>query len=448
MRKVNCKLIVLTVFILASVSFGGTYSGGTGNSGSPYQIGNVSDWQELMITTSDWDKEFILIADINLQGVTLTPVGNSTPYFTGIFDGNGHIISNAVINQPGSNNIGLFGHVYGGQIHNLGVENVNIVGGGGVGGLVGSTWEGAITSCYATGAVSGASGVGGLAGDVATATAISNCYAIASVSSTGTLGGLVGQGGAISNCYAAGVVSNGSDYVGGLLGYRGGPEPVTPTASFWDVQISGQSTSAGGTGVATITMQDAETYLRVFWDFKGEVKNGINDTWAMPPGGGYPVLAWQLDASPVSNDEMSTATAVSTGLPLSGTSVGATGLDITQNGYADSADVWYYYDCTATGKYTVTVEPTDFDSTVGVFDAAQAEIVFNDDFFGGKSVVILRAEAGQRYYIRVSGHNGQTGDFTLTVEQGAIQAIQGDLNYDGDVNLVDFAIFANQWLED
>jgi len=35
------------------------YSGGTGNSNSPYQIGTVSDWQELMATSADWAKHFI-----------------------------------------------------------------------------------------------------------------------------------------------------------------------------------------------------------------------------------------------------------------------------------------------------------------------------------------------------------------------------------------------------
>ena len=472
MRILNYAVTVLTVFILAAASFGGTYSGGTGNPASPYQIGNVSDWQELMTTTADWDKEFILIADINLQGVTLTPVGTSANVFAGVFDGNRHVISNAVINEPGTNYIGLFGYASGGQISNLGVENVNITGWQYVGGLVGNNYS-TLTSCYATGSVSG-DRVGGLVGYNHEAI-LASCYAACSVTGPQYIGGLVGGStGTLTSCYATGSVSgnydvgglvgwnynnplifcyatgsvSGTDRIGGLVGNNGG-DIITLTSCYWDTQTSGQATSPdGGIGLSTATMQDSDTYLRAFWDFKGEIKNGTDDIWAMPLGGGYPVLAWQLPDSPVSNDEMSTAVAVTAGSPLLGTSTSATGLDITQNGYADSVDVWYSFDCTATGKYTVTVEPTSFDSTVGIFDEAQTEIVFNDDFFGGKSVVILRGEAGQRYYVRVSGHNGQTGDFTLTVEQGAVQAIQGDLNYDGMVNLVDFAIFSTQWLED
>ena len=63
---------------------------------------------------------------------------NDVNNFTGVFDGNYNIISNAVSNQSGSDYIGVFGYVgSGGQIRNLGVENVNITGNNYVGGLVG-----------------------------------------------------------------------------------------------------------------------------------------------------------------------------------------------------------------------------------------------------------------------------------------------------------------------
>jgi hypothetical protein len=53
---------------------------------------------------------------------------------------------------------------------------------------------------------------------------------------------------------------------------------------------------------------------------------------------------------------------------------------------------------------------------------------------------------GKRYYIRVAGYDEETGDFTMSVQEGAIQSIQGDLNYDGNVNLEDFAAFAQNWM--
>ena len=328
MKGLNQKIIILAVLILANVSFAGTYSGGNGSELQPYQIADSDDWQELMTTSDDWGSSFILTADVNLAGITLTPVGNSSTPFTGVFDGQGYVIRNAVINLPGNNDVGLFGYVTG-QIHNLGVEDVNVIGNNNVGGLVGYSIGGTITSCYATGAVSGNIFVGGLTG-------------------------WNYMGSRITNCYSTGSVS-GNDDVGGLVGLNAA---ATITKCFWDVNTSGQPIrSSGGIGLPTAAMQDSETYLRAFWDFKGEIKNGTNDTWAMPQGGGYPVLAWQLGDSPVSNDEMNDAIAVTAGSVVSGTSIGATGVDITRNGYKDSTDVWYYFDCNETDKYTITVEP-------------------------------------------------------------------------------------------
>ena len=65
------------------------YSGGNGTLNFPYQIASADDWQELMSTSGDWDKNFIMTSDIDLNDVFLTPVGNYDEInFTGIFDGN------------------------------------------------------------------------------------------------------------------------------------------------------------------------------------------------------------------------------------------------------------------------------------------------------------------------------------------------------------------------
>jgi hypothetical protein len=45
-------------------------------------------------------------------------------------------------------------------------------------------------------------------------------------------------------------------------------------------------------------MQDANTFLDAGWDFVGETTNGGSDDWAMPAGGGYPVLWYQLPVAP------------------------------------------------------------------------------------------------------------------------------------------------------
>ena len=266
MKGLNRKAVILTVIILANVSFAGTYSGGFGTETDPYRIGTVADWQELMADSNDWDANFIMIADINLQGIPLIPVGNdlnsSNPLlFTGVFDGNGHVIRNAAIDMHGSWYIGLFGHITtGSQIRNLGVEDVNMSGGDRVGGLVGCS-SGIISNCYTTGKVSPPismsgtnfgglvgknygtitgshaacdvngylSRIGGLVGwNVGT---IIDSYANGTVNGPESVGGLVGDNsdtigatiffiGSIARCYATASV-NGQYYVGGLVGING-----------------------------------------------------------------------------------------------------------------------------------------------------------------------------------------------------------------------------------
>jgi hypothetical protein len=268
-KRLNLVLLVaLLITLFTGTVFAGTYSGGTGDPNDPYQIASVSDWNDLMHTSADWNKHFILTADVNLYGVTLTPVGNEneSTYFTGVFDGNGHTISNSVINLPGSFCIGLFGYVYCGQIRNLGMVNVNITGGDSVGGLVGNNGGGTLTACYATGVVSGTSWVGGLVGCTSGGT-LTACYATGVVSGTGyDVGGLVGiSTGTITSCYATGVVSGAGYDVGGLVGANFGTltscyatSPVTGTNAFvgglvgWN---SGTLTACYATGSVSGTEQ-------------------------------------------------------------------------------------------------------------------------------------------------------------------------------------------------
>jgi hypothetical protein len=273
-------LRIVPVFIavcLISLPAQAKYSGGSGTLQDPYQIHGVADWQTLMNTTGDWTKYFVLTDDLDLQGVSLTPVGTSSKPFAGVFDGDDRTISNTTMQQPSKNHIGLFGYVGqaigysgAGQIRNLGVINVTVAGNMYVGGIVG--WNGGeITHCYVTGTVSGEWYVGGLTGYSQNAQ-LAQCYSTAKVngtghcvgglvghSSDGTLtvchstgavtgylyvGGLVGEnsfGSSVTHCYSTGAVGGSGD-VGGLVGANNGDL----TASYATGQITGTSSSVGG----------------------------------------------------------------------------------------------------------------------------------------------------------------------------------------------------------
>jgi hypothetical protein len=176
----------------------------------------------------------------------------------------------------------------------------SVIGKRNVGGLVGYNSD-TITSCYASGDVTGDNSVGGLVGDNSSfdegGSIIANCYATGSVSGQTQVGGLIGHNGSdfgdfgifpgtIFNCYSVGSVS-GTEDVGGLVGVH---ESGEVTFSFWDIQTSGQSTSAGGIGKKTTEMQTASTFLDAGWDFVEEIENGTQDIWWILEGQDYPRL--------------------------------------------------------------------------------------------------------------------------------------------------------------
>jgi hypothetical protein len=296
----------------------GQYGGGSGTEADPYQIWTAEQMNEVGFCEEDWDKHFRLMADIDLSAYTGTSfniIGNDTNRFTGVFDGNGRTISNLTYISNNSY-IGMFGCVgVSGQIKDLGLIDINVdaVVSEYVGGLAGRNY-GTITNCYASGSVAGHDAIGGLCGENDHGT-ISNCYATSSVTGTGSTwrgnGGLCGRnmGGTISNCYAKGSVTggDGSSDLGGLCGWNDGTISncyatglVTAGVdseylgglcgrniglchhSYWDMESSGITTSAGGVGKTTAEMMDINTYIG--WG---------DDIWTIDSGNDYPHLIWE-----------------------------------------------------------------------------------------------------------------------------------------------------------
>jgi len=133
---------------------------GNGTADDPYLI---SDALELgAIVHYSPDAHYRLAASIDLSGIRWNmPV---IPYFRGMFDGAGHVVSNLTI--AGKSYLGLFGRLERtAEVRNVGVVDVNITGSGDcIGGLAGDNFYSTITKCYSTGSVSGNLAVGGLVG--------------------------------------------------------------------------------------------------------------------------------------------------------------------------------------------------------------------------------------------------------------------------------------------
>jgi len=80
----------------------------------------------------DWDKYFRLIADIDLSAYTDTQfniIGSQDIPFTGVFDGNGHTVSNFTYTAINESYIGLFGYIDSpfAEIKNLGLIDPNVM---------------------------------------------------------------------------------------------------------------------------------------------------------------------------------------------------------------------------------------------------------------------------------------------------------------------------------
>jgi len=310
---------------------------GQGTVDSPYLIDSADQLMLLSKAGILWDRHFLLEASVDLNpGLPGRKIFGQAviPVFAGVFDGGDHIISNLRI--EGTLNAGLFGTLTSAaEVRNVGLVDAQI---GGrdepTAGLVGNN-HGSIVSCFSTGEImmgarseftGDVSDVGGLAGrndgniiaSFSAATvggighvgglvgwndgSIVSCYSTGAVSGSrvdrgesspveGTAGGLVGWNfhrGDIRSSYSIGLVS-GTNYVGGFVGENYG----SIDASFWDIQSSGQTASAGGTGLTTSQMQMADTFLSAGWDFVDETANGTDDIWWILESQDYPRLWWE-----------------------------------------------------------------------------------------------------------------------------------------------------------
>jgi rhodanese-related sulfurtransferase len=312
--------------------------GGTGEPNDPYLIYTAEQLNSIGAEPNDLDKHFKLMADIDLSGylydaALIAPDINDVDAgfqgipFTGVFDGNDHTISNFNCTSTSRNYIALFGHVSGfnAEIKHLGLIDPNVSAQQNAwfaGSLTGELLHGTLTNCYVKGvSISGENYVGGLVGGNNYGT-IRNCYVIGTIYGFDTLGGLAGgNSGWIMDSYAD-VNVTGNHTIGGLVGYNAGRRESAGTSlkcysigfligesevgglvgghpgvvidSLWDIEASGLSSSAEGTGKTTAQMHTAATFLDVGWDFVGETENGTEDIWSICEGTNYPRLIWQI----------------------------------------------------------------------------------------------------------------------------------------------------------
>jgi hypothetical protein len=159
------------------------------------------------------------------DAVDWVPIGTEARRFAGEYDGGGNVISDMTVNNGVGQ--GIFGHIRGAQLHDIGISNVQSIGEERGGALVGHGYRAEIRRCYAVNSsLRGQNGwtenpgLGGLVGFV-DYTVISDCFCSVSVRGGAYVGGLVGylsMDSVVENCYTANPIVSGGAYSGGLIG--------------------------------------------------------------------------------------------------------------------------------------------------------------------------------------------------------------------------------------
>ena len=166
------------------------------------EIKDVQGFQELLKNCQydSWSigKTVRLVADIDISSLDFTGIA----YFSGTFEGDGHVISHVNVSATGSD-YGFFRYLgknavvndlkLSGKVHADGsCENI--------GGVVGVNY-GTVNGCSFTGTIDGKAAVGGIAGVNENSGKIVNCTSAVTITATDETGGIVGNNqGLVSGC--------------------------------------------------------------------------------------------------------------------------------------------------------------------------------------------------------------------------------------------------------
>ncbi len=262
------------------------FSGGEGTAESPNIIYNNIDF---LLVSEIPNRHYILTKDFDLSDYYLQTslfgnLENNKP-FTGVFDGNGHTISNITIERA-REGAGLFGYIASeptsdltAGVKNLLINNVHIETDGIyniAGGLVGYIFDGSISNCAVRNAYVAASMyVGGIAG-YAEESDITNCCYTGQLDAALCAGGIAGglRYSSINTCYAA-ADTIALDYLDGIAAYN---RFSTVSNCFWNSSLCPYGSY--GTPLSASTLTSVEFWYEYSnWDMVGETANGINNNW-------------------------------------------------------------------------------------------------------------------------------------------------------------------------
>lgn len=477
--------VILVFCVLAGRAF--AFSGaGSGTEGDPYVITDVSQLQEMNGGLDAW---YVLGSDIDASqtytwngGAGFVPVGSATDPFVGVLDGRGHTISGLYIYRINSIHQGLFGVLAGALVTNVHIVDADVTFDAHGGLLAANANQGTvIRHCSVTGTIALKPGStdgrgGGLVGNVRTGSVVDRCWADVDVDAGNRrqVGGLVGylRGvepgpvASIVNSYSSGTVSGTGSKQGNLLGdadgsfvghcyssgfgkaligynYRG---PII-TNCYWDSDKGASSSPYGGTPKTTAQMMQQTTF--VAWDFV--------EVWGIVENETYPFLHPVLIPLNVAVD-IKPGTCRN---PLNLGSGGVLPVAVLGN---DDFDISTIDVASIRLAGVAPIRSSLEDVATPVIDASECECT--EEGPDGHADLTLKFKTQQIVNSLGEPGDGETLVLTLTgvltdgtpiegtdciVVVGKVPrplaAKRADINGDGIVNILDFSMIAEYWLE-
>lgn len=239
-------------------------SGGDGSSESPFLITTAEElkWYASYVNGESGDNVVHttacakLMNDIDLSSVCGEGKGNWTPiakygiykyngehHFDGVFDGNGHTISNLYINDENGSNLGLFGYVNPTtkktSVKNLKMANVQIVGKTDIAAVCTSGFNATFENIEViSGSIAGLSDIYGISGCRGSA---KNCINRADVTASrynvaGVISTIQDEA---SNCSNYGKITTGTGWAGGIAGGSDGFTTIQNCANYGEIHVTG-----------------------------------------------------------------------------------------------------------------------------------------------------------------------------------------------------------------
>lgn len=239
-------------------------SGGDGSSESPFLITTAEElkWYANYVNGESGDNVVHttacaqLVKDIDLSTVCGEGKGNWTPiakygiykfngeyHFDGVFDGNGHTISNLYINDKTGSNLGLFGYVNPTtektSVKNLKMASVQIVGKTDIAAVCASGYNATFENIEViSGSITGFSDIYGISGCRGS---VKNCINRADVTAgsynvAGVISTIQDEA---SNCSNYGKITTGTGWAGGIAGGSDGMTTILNCANYGEIHVTG-----------------------------------------------------------------------------------------------------------------------------------------------------------------------------------------------------------------